>query len=158
LRNPTKKSSIMKVPSLVSPWGRGLRWTMWGLWYAAWTAALLTPQPVEVADAVFTPEGAFSAGKLLHIAAYAGLTILTAWLPVSGRVRWLLLVSVSAHTLATEYLQNFVPARYASWMDVGIDHVGIALGFALSWRWWFPAATLKADANRQAKASHTDWV
>src|SRR5262245_25047006 len=100
---------MMKRPSRNSLWNPTLRWTVWGLFLAGWTTALLTPEPVEVADAVFTPEAAFSASKALHVTAYALLAILTAWLPVSTRVRGLLFLLIMAHTMATEYLQHFVP-------------------------------------------------
>jgi VanZ family protein len=116
---------------------------VWALFLAGWTSALLTPEPVEIADAVLPPETVFSASKLLHVAAYAVLAVLTGWLPVSARVRWLLLLVLSAHTLATEYLQGFVPTRTASWLDVGIDHVGIGIGIGITWKWW-------AGAKRQA--------
>jgi VanZ family protein len=116
--------------------GTRLRWLVWGVYLAAWTAALLTPQPVEVAEAVLPESAVFPAAKSLHIAAYAGLAILTAWLPVRRKTRWGLLAFLSFHTMATEYLQHFVPTRYPSWEDVFIDHVGLLLGLLLSWRWW----------------------
>ena len=54
----------------------------------------------------------------------------------AGHRRWLLVAFLSLHGMATEYVQTFVPDRYGSWTDVGIDHIGIALGLALSRKWW----------------------
>jgi len=117
--------------------GPGPRKAIWLLYIAAWSLALLTPHPIKVAQAVLPKETSFYYSKSLHVCAYAGLTVLTGWLLVSQRVRWLLLACVSLHAFATEYLQNFVPLRTGSWRDVGLDHIGIALGFLLTWsKWW----------------------
>ena len=48
----------------------------------------------------------------------------------------LLLAFLSLHAFGTEFLQQFVPERGPSLVDVGIDHVGLAIGLAASWRWW----------------------
>lgn len=128
--------------------GGKVRWVVWIAYTAAWTVALLTPQPVHVAAAILPKDTGFYYSKALHIAAYAGLVVLTAWLRVTPRVRWLLLLFVSAHGFATEYLQNFVPERVASWRDVGIDHVGIVLGMILSAESWL--AREKVDAKSKS--------
>jgi len=120
-----------------------LRWLLWALYLLCWSAALLTPQPVRAADALLPEQALFSSFKVVHVSAYAGLAILTGWLPVRLRQRWLLLLVVSAHAFGTEFFQQFVPERYASWEDVGLDHLGIALGLALSWRWWRPPTPLE---------------
>lgn len=127
----------MSDPAEPRWWQRpGVRWAVWGTYTAAWTAALLTPQPVAIADAILPHEAVFPTSKALHVAAYAGLAALTGWLRLPSPVRRVMLLFLSCHALATEYLQNYVPSRTASWADVGIDHVGILLGLALSWKWW----------------------
>jgi VanZ family protein len=118
-----------------------LRWTAWGVYVAAWTAALLTSYPVEVAHEVLPEEHIYSTSKTLHVSAYAVLTVLSGWLCVAPRRRWLLLLFLSAHAMGTEYLQGFVPMRGPSWADVGFDHVGIVWGLILSWKWWHPPVT-----------------
>jgi VanZ family protein len=115
---------------------RGIRWALWTLCVTVWTVLLLTPHPVRAAHEVLPAEATWPVSKCLHVAAYAFLTVLSAWLGVRGDRRWLLLGFLSLHGMATEYFQTFVPERHGSWSDVGIDHIGIALGLALSWKWW----------------------
>jgi VanZ family protein len=116
-----------------------LRWLIWGGFIVAWTAALLTPHPAELADAVLPAPTRFPAAKSLHVAAYTVLTLLTSCLCVRRGWRWALLAFVSLHAMGTEFFQQFVPLRHGSLQDVGIDHVGILIGVALSWRaWWSP--------------------
>jgi VanZ family protein len=116
--------------------GPGLRWLVWGGFLVAWTIALLTTPPVHVAEAVLPPPARFPSAKLLHVSAYAILVLLSSALPVTRRVRWLLLLLLSLHAMGTEFLQQFVPERGPSLVDVGIDHIGLAIGLALCWRWW----------------------
>jgi VanZ family protein len=116
-----------------------LRWLTWGVFAAAWAAALLTPHPAQLADAVLPKQARFPAAKSLHVASYTVLTLLTSWLCVRRGWRWALLGFVSLHAMGTEFFQQFVPLRHGSVQDVGIDHIGILLGLALSWRtWWRP--------------------
>lgn len=119
-----------------SPVGPRLRWLIWGVFLVVWTAALLRPEPVEVGREVMADEARFSLGKTLHVTAYAGLAVLSAWQQVSAWVRWGLLAFLSAHAMSTEYFQRFVPPRSGTLLDVGLDHLGLALGVLLSWKWW----------------------
>ncbi|MFL5242610.1 MAG: VanZ family protein [Gemmataceae bacterium] len=128
---------MTKAFSWLAKVGPRPRMALWLLYLASWSLALLTPRPIEVAQAVLPPETSFYYGKSLHVCAYAGLTVLTGWLLVCHRCRWLLLLGVSLHAFATEYLQNYVPLRTGSWRDVGLDHIGIVLGFALTRTWWW---------------------
>jgi hypothetical protein len=104
---------------------------------ALWTVALLIPLPHESARRVLgSAERVFAVHKLVHVFAYAFLTILGGLMTRPTWQRWALLGLLSFHGFATEFLQLFVE-RGASWIDVGIDHVGILLGLAVSWpRWW----------------------
>jgi hypothetical protein len=132
-------------------------WLVWLVYVAAWTWALLVPNPGHLVRLLLgLPESAemgdvppdlrgqmllvlqsFYFSKGLHVTGYAVLTVLSAWLGVSGRWRWLLLAFLSAHALGTELLQNLEPSRHPSLRDVGLDHVGIALGLVLTWKSWF---------------------
>jgi VanZ family protein len=112
------------------------RWVIWGICVAVWTLALVTPQPAEIAQDVLPQQAHFPISKTLHVSAYAFLTALAAWLRVRGPKRWLLVAFLSLHGFLTEYIQNFVPLRTGTWRDVGLDHLGILLGLAVSWKWW----------------------
>jgi VanZ family protein len=73
--------------------------------------------------------------KTGHVSAYALLSLLTGCLPLAPGPRagmWLLLFG---HACLTEYIQLFVPGRYGSLRDVGLDSVGIALGWAVFTAW-----------------------
>ncbi len=113
---------------------RGLGWC---LCVALWTTALLTTYPVHVGEAVAPSGWYFPAAKCLHISAYAFLTVYLTWMPL-GRWRWLLLAFLSLHAAGTEFGQLFVPDRYGQLSDVLIDHVGLVLGVALTWKRWLP--------------------
>ncbi len=114
---------------------RHWRWPLWLLCVALWTAALLRKEPQEFNRRVVVPAIRLPVSKFLHVGAYAFLTAFAGILPMKRR-RWLLLVFLSVHAMATEYLQTFVPMRTGSWRDVGLNHLGIALGLALTWRCW----------------------
>jgi VanZ family protein len=117
--------------------GATTRWVIWLVFSGAWTVALLTPHPVHIAHAVLPDDNAFYFGKTLHVAAYAFLVVLTSWLLVTNRVRWMLLACLSFHAFATEFLQNYVPERSGSLRDVGLDHLGLVLGLLLTFPWWW---------------------
>ncbi len=125
--------SMLATGLRLGPW---LRWLVWLTYTVAWTAALLTPQPVEVADRMLSADVAFLSSKGLHIASYAMLAVLSGWLRVPRPSRWLLLGFLSFHALGTEFFQGFVPQRTPSLRDVGLDYLGIILGLAATWKWW----------------------
>ena len=74
----------------------------------------------------------FSAGKALHLTAYAVFALLTSRLPSRRRIFILIVV---LHAPLTEFLQQFT-GRTASLWDVGLDWLGVTLGVILSWRRW----------------------
>ena len=114
-----------------------VRWILWFLYVAAWSAALLTPHPAMIAGSVIPDDTLrFITAKSLHVGAYFMLTVLTAWQRVPRPWMWLLLAFPTLHALASEGLQNFIPLRTGTWSDVAIDHVGIALGLIVTWKWW----------------------
>ena len=114
----------------------GMRWALWVVCVVVWTLMLVTPHPARVMHDVLPEKATWPVAKAGHISAYAFLTVLSTWLGVRGGKRWLLLAFLSLHGMATEYIQTFVPGRTGCWEDVGIDHLGILLGLALSWKWW----------------------
>ncbi|MCS6852948.1 MAG: VanZ family protein [Gemmataceae bacterium] len=142
--------------------GNRLRWLMWSGYLTLLTAALVTPQPTQAARQVLTETPAFVTAKIVHVAAYAVLAMLTGWLRPS-RHRWLFMAALVLHALGTEYVQQFVPLRTGSWRDVGLDLLGIALGTLLTWNWWRearppasePAAPAGSDADGATAAGET---
>ena len=79
---------------------------------------------------------------VLHMAAYAGLAVLTlratargSWPGVTGRSMLLALVICALHGMTVEVEQMFVPSRFAEWRDVVNDVIGAAAGLAGAWAW-----------------------
>jgi VanZ family protein len=113
------------------------RWLAWLAFAALWTAALLVPiptHPLTLADA--HPDLRFSVAKTVHVLAYAAFAVLTGRLGVRARLRWLPLFVVMAHAPASELLQQLTATRTGTLRDVGFDHLGVALGLLVSWKWW----------------------
>ncbi len=115
-----------------STWGRMLRWGLWLGFLLAWTTALLLPVHAFPPKLAHGSAGGVPLGKVLHVSCYALLAGTLPWLPLSRRGRWLLLAGLSLHAFGTEFAQSFVPTRGPSLADVGLDHVGLALG-VLTW-------------------------
>jgi VanZ family protein len=116
---------------------RGLGWCVC---VSLWTVALLTTRPVELNHAVTPVTMQYPASKCLHIFAYAFLTVFISWLPLRRR-RWLLLAFLSLHAAGTEYCQQFIPGRTGMVSDVLLDHVGLLIALALTWKRWTPHHT-----------------
>jgi VanZ family protein len=130
------------------------RWLVWLVFVVLWTWALLLPNPDEVARALIFPATvaveeshpvreelleillSFVFSKALHVAGYAALTALSGWLGATWRARWILVAFMSVHAMGTEFLQGYSPGRHPAWRDVGLDHLGIVMGLALTWRSW----------------------
>jgi hypothetical protein len=118
-----------------------VRGLVWFLCVVLWTVALLTLFPVEIGAAIIPDDWSFSAAKCLHISVYVFLTVYLRWLPL-GRWRWLLLAFLSLHAAGTEFCQQFVPGRHSAFRDVLINHFGLMLGMALTWRCWLPRSAI----------------
>jgi VanZ family protein len=108
----------------------------WLVAVALLTYALLTPNPVGPLKESMSEEAFFVSSKIVHVSAYALLTlllILSRW-PRLGTC--LGVAFLSLHAFATEYLQTFVPGRVGTLRDVGFDHLGIAVGLLLARVFW----------------------
>jgi VanZ family protein len=114
------------------------RW-IFAIYAVAWTVALEMPVPIEMPTDPTYREPLFTFTKCLHVSAYALLTILAAWMRLPGWQRAIVLVLIIAHTMLTELGQFFLSDichRTGQWSDVGLDLIGITIGFVLSWKWW----------------------
>jgi VanZ family protein len=115
------------------------RWWIWSVYLAAWSAALLVPVPGGHWD---LPDLHVNlrllVAKTLHFCAYALLAILTGWVRAPARWRFVLMFVLMGHASLTEMLQFWLAfiGRSGTLTDVALDHAGIAVGMALSWKWW----------------------
>ncbi|HEV3145038.1 MAG TPA: VanZ family protein [Gemmataceae bacterium] len=116
--------------------GQVLLLIVWALLLTVWTFALLRPIPPGAVVAAGGPENSFWLGKCLHVSVYAVLAIGASFLPLSPVLRRCVIVALILHGGLTEYLQQFVH-RGASWRDVGLDTLGVAIGVGLTWKRWF---------------------
>jgi VanZ family protein len=134
-------SSVVRYVMASSPtptlWpARKYRWLIWGLYLAAWSTALLIPLPAVPEWKVHDISLRFLFAKAVHVSAYAVLAVLTGWLLVPSRYRWLPALALAVHATSTELLQRLVEGRTGTLDDVGLDLIGIALGCLVSWKWW----------------------
>lgn len=125
-----------------------------------WTWALLRPIPEVAKKALAGTEISFWFSKTLHVSVYATLGGLTVLLPVSRRWRAALVLLLIAHGGATEYLQQFVEGRGASWRDFLLDTAGVLLGVrlvTLSRRWYgFESRRREAQVRLESQPSRKD--
>jgi VanZ family protein len=112
-------------------------WAVWWLGLAVWTVALTTTFPAHVHQAILPqdPPGV-PVAKVLHVAAYAFFAGFAALMRPAAVWRWLILLLLLEHGVATEWIQQFVPERTSSVNDVVIDQGGVVLGALLTWPWW----------------------
>jgi VanZ family protein len=102
---------------------------MAAIYYGATTAAV--PAAVDrLSDTV------------LHAGGYTVLALLTLRATARGRWRGVTAGAVLAafaiamlHGLSVEWIQMFVPSRFAEWRDVWNNAAGTAAGLGLAWAW-----------------------
>ena len=113
------------------------RWLVWFVFAAVLTTVLLLPPRATSALSPLEerPTLKLFVAKSLHVFGYATFAALSAWLRAPRRLRWFLFAFLFVHAGTTEALQLLVD-RGGSLRDVGIDAIGIALGTALTWKWW----------------------
>lgn len=138
--------SVGAMKVLTQPAARLAPECLWFAWLACVlisTAVLVGPslslilrQQIESEENAALDYQFFLFSKVFHVADYGLMAVLTALLPAGRRLRGLLLVFLSVHAAGTEFLQQFVETRSGTWQDVVLDHLGMGLGVALTWRWW----------------------
>ena len=126
----------MAEPSKPPGWVPVLLWAVWLTLLCVWTVGLLIPEPHQALGVGHVDlDWRFIISKLSHLAVYTILAAFAGLLPVGRRGRVMIVALLLCHGAATEFLQQFVPTRTASLLDVGIDAVGTALGTAAAWAW-----------------------
>ena len=117
---------------------RTRRWLLWALFAGVWTTFLLLPaHAIEGLPGHEIIHGRkYLVAKSLHVIGYVVLTVLSGWLLVPARFRWLLVFFVMAHATGTELLQQVVPGRTGDLRDVGFNQLGVLLGLVITWKWW----------------------
>jgi VanZ family protein len=119
------------------PWPAAkYRLLIWTVYMTAWTVALLIPIPIKGKWTVSEIDLKFLFAKSLHVAAYAVFAMLTGWLRVPSRFRWLLTFLLAVHATLTELFQQHVPGRTGRIEDICLDLGGVFLGCMVTWRWW----------------------
>jgi VanZ family protein len=114
-----------------------VRWLVWSVYVALWTAALVWPaRHIPWSHELELLDLKILVAKSLHVSAYAVFAVLCAWLHVTSRYRWLLMFFMAAHAAGTEFIQLYVPGRSGEVYDVGFDLIGVALGCLATWKWW----------------------
>jgi VanZ family protein len=79
---------------------------------------------------------------VLHVGGYVLLTLLTVRATAGGHSRGVtsrallraFVISV-LHGFSVEWIQMYVPTRFAEWRDIGNDVVGTAAGLGVAWAW-----------------------
>jgi VanZ family protein len=131
-----RRLTVMKASLEQGPWPPlKFRWLIWFAFLGGWSAALLSPVPEGIKMEVAGYDLRFIFAKTVHVCAYAAWAVLSGWLLVSGRFRWLLMLLMAGHAAGSEYLQQFV-GRGMSVRDVVLDLIGVTLGCLLTWKWW----------------------
>lgn len=114
-----------------------------GLWIwifllLAWTTALVLPVPEKIPQTIedVAPGRKFLVMKTAHLLGYLVLTVFAGRLRPPRNVRLILLAGLLAHGTLTELAQQQLAHRSGQLFDAAVDHLGVALGLALSWKWW----------------------
>lgn len=117
------------------------RWLIWGLFLIVMTAGLVMPVSTSTSARLeeWLQRRRVLAAKAAHVVAYAVLAILSGWLKVAVRRRWLLVFFLMVHAPITELLQLHMANRHGCLEDVAFDHLGLFLGVVVSWQWWSAA-------------------
>ena len=88
------------------------------------------------------PVGYWLTDTMLHAGGYVVLALLTLrataagrWRGVTRRAMLLALIISMLHGLSVEWIQMYVPTRFAEWRDVANDALGAVAGLGAAWAW-----------------------
>ena len=118
-----------------------VRWLIWLIFVIAWTIGLEMPfpPPEEMPGNDFIWSNKVFFAKGMHVLVYAVLTVMSVWVPLPARYRWLMMFFLMGHAWGSEMLQEALESychRGGKLSDVGFDVIGIILGVLISWKWW----------------------
>ena len=114
---------------------------MIGLWLpvAAYMAAIYYGATMPLVPAPITN---WFTDTMLHAGGYTVLALLTLRATAGGRWRGvtpnaigLAFVIAMLHGLSVEWIQMYVPTRFAEWRDVANDALGTVVGLGAGWAW-----------------------
>jgi VanZ family protein len=112
-----------------------------GLWLpvAILMAAIYYGATMPVVPA---PIGNWFSDTVLHAGGYTVLAVVTLratakgrWAGVTPAALLVAFVIAVAHGLSVEWVQMYVPTRFAEWRDVWNDVAGAAAGLGAAWAW-----------------------
>ena len=112
-----------------------------GLWLpvAACMAAMYYGAAMPIVPAPITN---WFSDTMLHMGGYVLLSILTVRATAGGYSRGVTsramrgaFIIAMLHGLSVEWMQMYVPTRFAEWRDVLNDLIGVAAGLGLAWAW-----------------------
>jgi VanZ family protein len=88
------------------------------------------------------PVGDWFSDTVLHAGAYTVMALLTLRATAKGRragvTRGTMIAAFAIsmlHGVSVEWIQMYVPTRFAEWRDVWNDAAGAAAGLFLAWAW-----------------------
>ena len=88
------------------------------------------------------PIGDWFSDTVLHAGAYTVMALLTlratakaCWTGVTRGTMIAAFVISMLHGVSVEWIQMYVPTRFAEWRDVWNDAAGAALGLGAAWAW-----------------------
>lgn len=111
---------------------------IWIILLLAWTTALVLPVPEKIPQTIedVAPGRKFLVMKTVHLLGYLFLTVFAGRLRLSRDLRLVVLAMLVAHGTLTELVQQQLAHRSGQLFDAAVDHLGVALGLTLSWKWW----------------------
>ena len=128
----------MTGPHRATPHPRRAAAALW-LPVALYMAAIYYGSTIPVVPA---PVGGWFSDTALHAGGYTVLALLTLRATAQGQRRGMTGAAMLAaftiamlHGLSVEWIQMYVPTRFAEWRDVWNDAWGAAAGLAAAWAW-----------------------
>lgn len=103
---------------------------MAAIYYLAALPDAASPIPYRFSDIVLHA-GAYTVMALLTLRAIAA----GRWRGVTRQAMLLAFVVSLLHGVSVEWIQMYVPTRFAEWRDVVNDAVGAAAGLGAAWAW-----------------------